>query len=84
MERSLRKDPNRSDAQRTAVDMIVVGSLGKNDVGYFLFGSLSEKVIRAKVPVLASCMGRDSEKQEKLGARVSQFKSLIFLWGTAF
>jgi len=40
-------------AEKNAVDMIVVGSLGKNDVERFLLGSVSEKVVRnAKVPVL--------------------------------
>jgi nucleotide-binding universal stress UspA family protein len=40
-------------AEKHAVDMIVVGSLGKNDVERFLLGSVSENVVRnAKVPVL--------------------------------
>ncbi|WP_292391406.1 universal stress protein [Methanosarcina sp. UBA5] len=40
-------------AEKNAVDMIVVGSLGKTDVERFLLGSVSEKVVRnAKVPVL--------------------------------
>lgn len=40
-------------AEKQAVDMIVVGSLGKTDVERFLLGSVSEKVVRnSKVPVL--------------------------------
>ncbi|HET8689556.1 MAG TPA: universal stress protein [Methanosarcina sp.] len=40
-------------AEKQAVDMIVVGSLGKSDVERFLLGSVSEKVVRnSKVPVL--------------------------------
>jgi nucleotide-binding universal stress UspA family protein len=40
-------------AEKKAVDMIVVGSLGKTDVERFMLGSVSEKVVRnAKVPVL--------------------------------
>lgn len=40
-------------AEKNAVDMIVVGSLGRNNVERFLLGSVSEKVVRnAKVPVL--------------------------------
>jgi nucleotide-binding universal stress UspA family protein len=40
-------------AEKHAVDMIVVGSLGKTDVERFMLGSVSEKVVRnAKVPVL--------------------------------
>lgn len=42
-----------SFAEKQAVDMIVVGSLGKTDSERFLLGSVSEKVVRnAKVPVL--------------------------------
>lgn len=42
-----------SFAEKQAVDMIVVGSLGKTDAERFLLGSVSEKVVRnAKVPVL--------------------------------
>lgn len=40
-------------AEKQAVDMIVVGSLGKNDAERFLLGSVSEEVVRnATVPVL--------------------------------
>lgn len=42
-----------SFAEKQAVEMIVVGSLGKTDAERFLLGSVSEKVVRnAKVPVL--------------------------------
>ena len=40
-------------AEKKAVDMIVVGSLGKTDIERFMLGSVSEKVVRnAKIPVL--------------------------------
>lgn len=40
-------------AEKQAVNMIVVGSLGKNDAERFLLGSVSEEVVKnAAVPVL--------------------------------
>lgn len=40
-------------AERSEVDLIVLGSLGKSGIERFLVGSVSEKVVRnSKVPVL--------------------------------
>jgi nucleotide-binding universal stress UspA family protein len=52
-------------ARQNRIDLIVIGRLGRSAFGQFLFGSVTEKVIRkAECPVLVVPMGLQKKKTD--------------------